>query len=94
MTKTHILLHRRVWLFDFCIAVVYSRSDEHILSEIYLLAMNCRTLKKGQIISLRLPYYQENTELFSLQLLSKPADQEDWSVKECVFNVRTFSFRI
>jgi len=59
-----------------------------MLSEIFLLALNTKSMKKGQSISLSLPFYPENLELFSLQLLAKRTDQDEWMVKECEINVR------
>ena len=50
--------------------------------------MNTKSMKKGQNVSLCLPFYPENLELFSIKLLSKRADQDEWLVKECVINVR------
>ena len=56
------------------------RSDEHLVSEVFLLATNVKMLKKN--LGLRLPFYPENLELFDLQLLWKPPDGEEWMTKD------------
>ena len=67
------------------IPFMFCRSDEHLLSEVFLLATSVKNVKKE--LSLRLPYKQENTELFDIELLWKRVEGDDWATKEFTFSV-------
>lgn len=66
-----------------------SRINEHLLSEIFLVACSVKTLKRP--ITLSLPYYKENTDLYDFSLLWRKVDSEEWDQKECSFGVSNSS---
>ena len=61
------------------------RNDEHLLSEVFLIATSVKNIKKE--LHLRLPFKEETTELFDIEMLWKQVEVDDWEKKEFAYSV-------
>ena len=66
------------------------RRDEHLLSEIFLIATSVKNIKKE--LELRLPHKQPPSDLFNVEMLWKQVEADEWQDKEFESSVSPLIF--
>ena len=61
------------------------RTDEYLLSEIFLIASNVRATKKS--LQVTIPYYEHPSTTSEVRLLMKSTDNPQWFPARCNINV-------